>query len=129
VTAIDTSALIDALSGPKRSATALRRAIEGGERLFIPSLVLYEWLRGPRIATELIAQEALFPSSAAVVFGPREATLSAEIYRSISASGGRPRGREIDIAIAAIAISRDAKLWTLNDADFRDIPSLRLASF
>jgi predicted nucleic acid-binding protein len=36
----------------------------------------------------------------------------------------RPRGREIDLAIAAHAISRDARLWTLNPNDFDDIPGL-----
>jgi predicted nucleic acid-binding protein len=125
VTAIDTSVLIDALSGPKRSAAALRRAIESGERLFLPSLVLYEWLRGPRIAADLAAQESLFPAAESVFFGPREAALSAEIYRS----AGRPRSREIDIAIAAVAITRGAQLWTLNLADFADLPGLRLAAF
>jgi predicted nucleic acid-binding protein len=125
VTAIDTSALIDALTGPKRSAAALRRAIEEGERLFLPSLVLYEWLRGPRIPAELLAQEALFPTASAAVFGPREAALSAGIYRSVR----RGRDREIDIGIAAVAIVRNAQLWTLNHADFADIPGIRLTTF
>lgn len=115
--------LIDSLSGLKRSASALRRAIERGERILIPSLVLYEWLRGPRLTEELAMQEALFPSEATVPFGPREAALSAKLYRSLR----RPRGREIDIAIAACAISREADLWTLNAADFEDIPDLRLS--
>src|SRR5215472_11580210 len=102
---------------------ALRVAIERGERILIPSLVLYEWLRGPRLPSELAAQEALFPLDTAVAFGPREASLSAELYRVMKS----PRGREIDVAIAACAIVRDAALWTLNTADFRDIPKLRLA--
>lgn len=125
MTLLDTSVLIDSLSGPKRSARALRSAIEQGERISIPSLVLFEWLRGPRLPSEIAAQEALFPSSSAVVFGQREAALSAELYRSLK----RPRGREIDLAIAACAIVRDAGLWTLNMGDFKDIPQLRLASF
>jgi len=37
-------------------------------------------------------------------------------------------GREADIAIAACAIVREAELWTLNRADFRDIPNLRLSA-
>ena len=37
------------------------------------------------------------------------------------------RSREIDLAIAATAISRDIPLWTLNRRDFEDIPGLRLA--
>jgi predicted nucleic acid-binding protein len=122
VIVLDTSVLIDSLSGPKRSAPALRRAIERGERLLLPTLVLYEWLRGPRLPEELAAQEALFPSESAVPFGPQEAALSAKLYRTLR----RPRGREIDLAIAACAISRQAQLWTLNGADFADIPDLRL---
>jgi predicted nucleic acid-binding protein len=122
VIVLDTSVLIDSLTGPKRSAPALRRAIERGERLLLPTLVLYEWLRAPRLPEELAAQEALFPSDAAVPFGQQEAAWSAKLYRTLR----RPRGREIDLAIAACAISRQAELWTLNGADFADIPDLRL---
>ncbi len=75
---LDTSVLIDSLSGPKRSAPALRKAIEQGERIELPSLVLYEWLRGPRVPEELSAQEALFPSARSVNFGSEEACLAAE---------------------------------------------------
>jgi len=124
VTILDTSVLIDSLSGPKRLARALRRTIEQGERILVPSLVLYEWLRGPRLPEELAAQEALFPSDSAIPFGPQEAALSAKIYRSLK----RPRGREIDLAIAACAIGRDAELWTRNLSDFQDIPGLRLST-
>jgi predicted nucleic acid-binding protein len=120
---LDTSLLIDGLTGPRRSASAIRGAIELGERIALPSLVLYEWLRGPRLPQEIAAQEALFPAEAAIPYGPPEAALSAKLYRSVR----RPRGREIDLAIAACAISRQAKLWTLNRADFEDIPGLRLS--
>jgi predicted nucleic acid-binding protein len=123
VIVLDTSVLVDSLSGPKRSASGLRKVIENGERVLVPSLVLYEWLRGPRLPPEIAAQEALFPSDESLVFGPREATLSAQLYKSLA----RARGREVDIAIAACAILRDAELWTLNTADFNGIPKLRLA--
>ena len=83
---------------------------------------MYEWLRGPRLTEELAAQEALFPSDSAIPFGFAEAAVSAQLYRSVR----RPRGREIDLAIAAYAISRQAELWTLNASDFADIPGLRL---
>jgi predicted nucleic acid-binding protein len=125
MTLLDTSVLVDSLSGTKRSAKALRAVIERGERILIPSLVLYEWLRGPRLAQEVAAQEALFPAESALAFGPREASISAGLYWSLK----RPRGREIDLAIAATAIAKDAGLWTLNKADFKDIPGLHLFSF
>ncbi len=119
---LDTSVLIDSLSGPKRSAPALRSAIASGERILLPTLVLYEWLRGPRLPEELAAQEALFPSARAVTFGPEEAAEAARLYCRVA----RSRGREIDLAIAACAILWEAELWTLNVSDFEDIPNLRL---
>ena len=119
---LDTSVLIDSLSGPKRSAPALRKAIAQGERVGVPSLVLYEWLRGPRLPAELSAAEARFPGAAAVHFGPEEASVAAKLYGSVP----RPRGREIDLAIASCAITWDAILWTLNVDDFADVPGLRM---
>jgi len=120
---LDTSVLVDALTGPKRSASALRSAIDRGERVLLATLVLYEWLRGPRIPQELAAQEALFPADSAVALGPAEAAKAASLYRTVRA----PRGREIDLAIAACALSRNATLWTLNVQDFRDIPDLAVS--
>jgi predicted nucleic acid-binding protein len=120
---LDTSALVDALTGPRRSASGLRRLVERGERIQLSTIVLYEWLRGPRLAGELHDQELLFPRDAAVAFGPAEAARAARLYRQIA----RPRGREIDLAIAACAIEHDAALWTLNREDFADIPGLALA--
>jgi predicted nucleic acid-binding protein len=121
---LDTSVLVDSLTGPKRSAKALRLVIESAERILIPTIVLYEWLRGPRLRQELAAQEELFPREAAVAFGSREAALAATLYGKVP----RPRGREIDLAIAACALAQDASLWTLNRRDFADIPDLQLAS-
>lgn len=86
----------------------------------LATLVLYEWLRGPRLEEELVAQEALFPSASAIAFGMDEAARAAELYRVVP----RARGREVDVAIAACALVWDARLWTLNVDDFRDIPGL-----
>ena len=119
---LDTSLLIDALTGPRRSARALRSALERGERVGLSTLVLYEWLRGPRLLEEIEAQEALFPARAAVPFGPREAETAAGLYRDAR----RARGREIDLAISACAITHDAALWTLDPDDFADISELQL---
>src|SRR3954453_7772851 len=119
---LDTSALIDALTGTRRSAPALRAAIEAGERVQMSTIVLYEWLRGPRRAAELDDQEALFPRDGAIAFDSGAAAIAARLYARLP----RARGREIDLAIAACAIAHGASLWTLNPSDFGDIPDLRL---
>jgi predicted nucleic acid-binding protein len=119
---LDTSVLVDALTGPRRSAPPLRRAIDKGHRLACSTVVLYEWWRGPRAPEELAAQDALLPRAQAVPFGVEEATLAATLYRTLR----RPRGREIDLVVAACALAHGAELWTLNEADFRDVPGLIL---
>jgi predicted nucleic acid-binding protein len=90
--------------------------------LALLSIVLHEWLRGPRFTAELNLQEAAFPKSSIIPFGAEQAVVAAHLYKSVP----RARGREIDLMIAASAIHHDAELWTLNVADFKDIPGLRL---
>ena len=88
----------------------------------ISTLVLYEWLRGPRVESERADQEELLPLEHAVSFGPREAARAAQLYRAVP----RAPGREFDLAVAACALVHGAVLWTLNSEDFRDIPGLTL---
>jgi predicted nucleic acid-binding protein len=57
VIVLDTSLLIDGLTELKRSAAAIRESLVEGERMLLPALVLYEWLRGPRLPEELVAQK------------------------------------------------------------------------
>ena len=119
---VDTSALVDALTGPRRSLDELITLTDQGHRIMLSTIVLYEWLRGPRTRPELAAQEKLFPSESTVAFGPSEASIAARLYKQVP----RARGREIDLAVAACAVAGGAAIWTLNPADFRDIPGLRL---
>ena len=120
---VDTSVLVGSFTGQQELGPKLLGLLERGERLLIPTLVIYEWLRGPRIAEELELQERLFPGEAAIDFGSQEAAVAAKLYRQVR----KARDREIDIAIAACAITHEAALWTLNQADFKDIPGLTLA--
>ena len=80
-------------------------------------------MRGPRLRQELAAQKALFPRESAVQFSYEEAARAAGLYGEVI----RPRGREIDLAIAATALVQRARLWTLNVTDFEDIPDLEVS--
>ena len=122
MTHLDTSVLVDALTGRRRSAPSLTVLIATGEPVAISTLVLYEWLRGPRHDAEVEDQETLLPAARAVPFGSQEAVVAAMLYRSV----GRARTREFDLSIAACALARGARLWTLNPRDFADIPELTL---
>lgn len=119
---LDTSVLVDALTGPRRSLSALERTIGRGHVPAVSTLVLYEWFRGPRTREELDAQEALLPAAHARPFGAAEALRAARLYGSVK----RPRGRDMHLAIAATAVEHGAALWTLNRNDFADIADLRL---
>lgn len=119
---LDTSVLVDALTGSQRLGPSLRSAVQRGHRMRIPALVLFEWRRGPRSVPELALQEALFPSDEAIRFGPAEALRAADLYRTV----GRARSRQVDLAIAACAIVQGAQLWTRNYSDCVDIPGLAL---
>lgn len=119
---LDTSVLIDALSGPRRSLPSLRQLISDGIRPRVSSLVLYEWRRGPRLEMELAIEASLLGPESVVDFGEAEARIAALLYRELK----RARGRELDLAIAACALVEGAQLWTLNAADFKDIPGLAL---
>ena len=121
---LDTSVLIDAFTGNRRSLAAVRRATAASEAMTFSSLVLFEWLRGPRTDDERRAVEAFFASDAVAAFGVREAALAAALYRQVKGA----RQRQADLAIAACAIEHGARLWTLNTRDFNDIPNLRLYS-
>jgi predicted nucleic acid-binding protein len=120
---LDTSILIASLTSPRPLFPSLQKVLGQAERLIVPTIVLFEWWRGPRLEHELASQEAVFPSELAIPFGVPEAAMAARLYRQVR----RARSREIDLAIAACAMVREIPLWTLNRDDFTDIPGLTLA--
>jgi predicted nucleic acid-binding protein len=121
---LDTSVLVDAFTGTRRSLGRLRAATADGDVVEFSTLVLYEWLRGQRTDGERQAVDEFFPMDSLPVFGRREAERAALLYRQVKG----PRQRQADLAIAACAIEHGARFWTLNRDDFDDIPGLTLHS-
>ncbi|MGQ0736939.1 MAG: type II toxin-antitoxin system VapC family toxin [Acidobacteriota bacterium] len=121
---LDTSVLVDAFTGPRRAMAALRRATAARAVTTFSTLVLFEWLRGPRTQDERRAVEEFFASDVLAAFGPREAERAAILYRQVKGA----RQRQADLAIAACALEQGARLWTLHRKDFADVPGLVLYS-
>jgi predicted nucleic acid-binding protein len=119
---LDTSVLVDAFAGERRSLAALRAATVKGDVVSFSVIVLYEWLRGPRTDSEKQAVDGFFELDDVAAFGRREAERAAGLYGRVK----RARQRQADLAIAACAIEHSACLWTLNRSDFGDIPGLTL---
>ena len=119
---LDTSVLVDAFTGDRRCLTRLRAATAKGDVVSISSIVLYEWLRGPRTEDEKQAVDAFFELDQVAVFGRREAERAAGLFGRVKGA----RQRQADLAIAACAIEGRASLWTLNRSDFDDVPGLTL---
>lgn len=119
---LDTSTLVGALTEPHHQLARLIELVDDGHRVVLSSVVLYEWLRGPREPGELRMQEALFPREAAIPFDSDAAARAAALYRALP----RARSRHLDLAIGACAVAQRAAVWTLNPGDFRDIPGLKL---
>ena len=84
---LDTSILIDTLTGRRPLADALDRVLESDERMLVPTPVLHEWLRGPRREGELGVQRLLFPDERAIVFGPAEARMAPTCIEPSSVPG------------------------------------------
>jgi predicted nucleic acid-binding protein len=119
---LDTSVLVDAFAGQRRSLSALRAATAAGDVAVLSAVVLYEWRRGPRTEDESAAVDTFFGDEALQAFGRREAECAAALYRQVRSA----RRRQADLVIAACAIEHGAQLWTLNRTDFDDIPGLVL---
>ena len=119
---LDTSALVGALAGPRASFDRLHTFVDESHRVRLSTIALYEWLRGPRTVSELRVQEELFPRDQAVPFDAEAAACAADLYARLP----RPRGRDLDLAVAACALVHEAALWTLNPGDFSDVPGLKL---
>lgn len=119
---LDTSVLVDAFTGPRRALAHLAAATSAGHVIAFCALVQYEWLRGPRTKGEDEAVRRFFGDDAIVGFGNREAQTAAALFRRVK----RARQRQADLAVAACALERNARLWTLDEQDFADVPALNL---
>lgn len=111
---LDTNYLIGLLVRGSQAAVRCEGWLTAGESLAASSIVWSEFLNGPVTPLEVSRVEAVLQSRI-VPFGKLEASLAADLFNNT----GRRRGSRFDCLIAAGAISSQAGLATVNEADFK----------
>src|SRR6185312_5810128 len=111
---LDTNYLIGLLVRGSREAVDVDQWLASGESIAASAVAWSEFLNGPVTPSE-VAQVEVVLQSQVVSFGKTEAALAADLFNKT----GRRRGSRFDCLIAATAIAHQAKLATLNQADFK----------
>lgn len=124
---IDTNIAIHAGSG---NPVVRAKFEENNGAVVMSALTLVELMRGlvkvPEYASVRRAKIDLLLQNIPVLSFDQAA---AEAYGQIIAATGWVRGRDFDRMIAAHAIAARATLVTANEADFRDIPGLKIENW
>lgn len=119
---LDTDFLVKALlvNGPERKL--LRKLSDSPAEMEMSALAWYEFCRGPRLPQQEAVARSYLEADGVIDFDEGIAARAADIFRRL----GSPRRRAADVAIAAVAISRDARLLTGNVRDYSGIEELLL---
>ena len=118
---LDTNCLVDVHAPRSRVRLLLRPRLAVGEKVSCSVLAWAEYLCGPLSRQERELSWQLIEGSP-VPLDSFATELGAQFFNST----GRRRGSLADCLIAAIAISSDAVLMTLNEANFLVFESLGL---
>ena len=81
---LDTSVLVDAFTGTRRSLRHVESATVAGDILAFSALVGYEWLGGDQTQAERDAVGRLFGNHATVPFGEQVAARAASLFRTVA---------------------------------------------
>jgi predicted nucleic acid-binding protein len=121
---LDTDFLVKALfsAGPEREL--LRAVSDSAAEIEMSALAWYEFCRGPRQPQQEAVARSFLETEGVLEFDENCATRAADIFRRL----GSPRRRAFDVAIAATALERDARLLTGNTRDYSGIEGLLLGA-
>ena len=117
---LDTDFLVKALfaSGPEREL--LRSVSDSPAEIEMSALAWYEFCRGPRLPQQEAVARSYLETDGVIAFDENAAAAAADLFRRL----GSPRRRAADLAIAALAIERGARLLTGNTRDYSGIEGL-----
>ena len=119
---LDTDFLIKALSSHGAEWARLRTLTAADDEVELSALVWFEFARGDRSPQQLAVARDCLDAEGVVEFTEQHADRASDHFRRL----GRPRRRAFDVAIAAVALERDATLLTGNLRDYSDVDGLRV---
>jgi predicted nucleic acid-binding protein len=117
---LDTDFLVKALLGDGPERELLRAISDSPDEIEMSALAWYEFCRGPRLPQQEAVARSYLEAEGVVQFDESAAARAADIFRRL----GSPRRRAADVAIAAVAIGREARLLTGNTRDYSGIEAL-----
>jgi predicted nucleic acid-binding protein len=117
---LDTDFLVKALSIAGAERDLLRLVSDSPAEIEISALAWYEFCRGPRLPEQEAVARSYLESEGIIAFNEDLAAAAADLCRRL----GSPRRRAFDLAIAATAIARGARLLTANTRDYSGIEEL-----
>jgi predicted nucleic acid-binding protein len=117
---LDTDFLIKALMSAGEERDVLRRISDSLVEVEMSALAWYEFCRGPRTPEQEAVARSFLEAEGVIAFDEDLAAKAAALFLQL----GSPRRRAFDVAIAATAIARGARLLTSNTRDYSDIDGL-----
>jgi predicted nucleic acid-binding protein len=121
---LDTDFMLKAISAKGPEQTLLRRLSNTDAAIEISAIAWYEFCRGPRSPDQEALARSFLEADGIIPFDEAVAASAADLFRRL----GSPRKRAADIAIAATALSRGARLLSANSRDYSGIEGLKLGA-
>jgi predicted nucleic acid-binding protein len=121
---LDTDFILKAISAKGPEQTLLRRLSDTDAAIEISAIAWYEFCRGPRSPDQEALARSYLEADGIIPFDEAVAATAADMFRRL----GSPRKRAADIAIAATALSRGARLLSANSRDYSGIEGLNLGA-
>jgi predicted nucleic acid-binding protein len=121
---LDTDFMLKAISAKGPEQTLLRRLSNTDAAIEISAIAWYEFCRGLRSPDQEALARSFLEADGIIPFDEAVAASAADLFRRL----GSPRKRAADIAIAATALSRGARLLSANSRDYSGIEGLRLGA-
>ena len=119
---LDTDFMLKAIGIKGPEQTLLRRLSNSAAAIEISAIAWYEFCRGPRVPEQEALARSYLESDGIIPFDEAVAARAADLFRRL----GSPRKRAADVAIAATALSRGARLLSANTRDYSGIEGLKL---